>query len=100
MDNALKLIGLMRKANKISLTEQKCKEDIKSGKSELILFASDCSETVREKIRTLSEIHHVSYITCEYSKYDLASAAGSGLCSVISINDKGFSEAILKLINA
>ena len=93
------MIGLMRKANKLSLTEQKCKEDIKNGKSELILISSDCSDNVSEKIRILSDNHNIRCIRCEYTKYQLASAVGSGLCTVISINDKGFSEAFLKLIN-
>ena len=95
MDKALNLIGLMRKANKISLTEQKCREDIRCGRSKLVLIASDCSEKADEKIRLLAEKYNIRCAEAGYSKSELASAAGTGLCSVISINDNGFAEAWL-----
>ena len=100
MDKALSLIGLMRKANRISLTEDKCREDIKNGRSQLVLIASDCSERVSGKIRVLCENYDVECITAVYTEAELAAAAGSGLCSVISINDSGFSKAFLELEKA
>ena len=98
MDKALNLIGLMRKANRISLTEEKCREDIKAGRSALVIIASDCSDAVKEKISGLAAKYDVKYLISNYTKLDLASAAGSGLCSVASVNDRGFSEAFLKII--
>ena len=98
MDKALNLLGLMRKANRISLTEDKCREDIKNKRSQLVLTASDCSERVSVKIRELCEICNVRYLAVDYTKADLAAAAGSGLCSVISINDSGFAKAFLELV--
>ena len=95
MDKALNLIGLMRKANKISVTEQKCREDIRFRKSKLVLIASDCSEKAGEKIRSLAENYNIPCTEVCYTKSEMASAAGTGLCSVISINDKGFAEAWL-----
>ena len=100
MDKALNLIGLMRKANRLSLTELKCREDIKAGRSSLVLIASDCSENVRSRISDLADRHGIRYFISGYSKNDLASAAGSGLCSVISVNDRGFAEALLKILEA
>ena len=100
MDKALNLIGLMRKANRLSLTEDKCREDIKNRKSQLVLIASDCSERVSVKIRELCEKYDVKCMETDYTKADLASAAGSGLCSVLSINDSGFSKAFLELVKA
>jgi ribosomal protein L7Ae-like RNA K-turn-binding protein len=95
MDKALNLIGLMRKANKISVTEQKCREDIRFGRSKLVLIASDCSEKAGEKIRSLAESYNIRCAEVCYTKSEMASAAGTGLCSVISINDNGFAEAWL-----
>ena len=100
MDKALNLIGLMRKANRISVTEQKCREDIRAGRSKLILFASDCSETVKNKIKAFAETNGIRCTDTGYTKYELASAAGTGLCSVISINDGGFAAAFQELIKA
>ena len=97
MDKALSLIGLMRKANKISVTEQKCREDIRSGRSSLILIASDCSEKAGNRVRFLAESHHIRCADAGYTKDELACAAGTGLCSVISINDSGFAGAWLAL---
>ena len=97
MDKALKLLGLMRKANRVSLTEEKCREDIRAGRSKLVLISSDCSESVATRIRKLAENHNVKCINAGYTKYELASAAGSGLCVVISVNDSGFARAWLDL---
>ena len=85
MDKALNLIGLMRKANRVSLTEQKCREDIKAGRSSLVLIASDCSETVKCRISDLAERHGIKYIISEYSTDDL---------------DSGFAEALLKIMKS
>lgn len=91
----MNLIGLMRKANKISVTEQKCREDIRFGRSKLVLISSDCSEKAGEKIRSLAESYNIRCAEVCYTKSEMASAAGTGLCSVISINDNGFAEAWL-----
>ncbi|MBR0351936.1 MAG: ribosomal L7Ae/L30e/S12e/Gadd45 family protein [Oscillospiraceae bacterium] len=99
MDKSLSLIGLMRKANKVSVTEQKCREDIRSGRSSLILIASDCSDNAGNRIRSLAESHNIPYADAGYTKDELASAAGTGLCSVISINDSGFAGAWLAIRN-
>lgn len=98
MDKALNLIGLMKKANRISVTEAQSREDIKSGKSKLVLIASDCSEISSRKIHNLANDYGIRCMDSGYTKYELASAAGSGLCSVLSVNDSGFAEAWLKLI--
>ena len=66
MDKTLNLIGLMRKANRISLTEEKCRDDIKAGRSCLVIIASDCSGTVKEKITGLAEQYNVRAIISDY----------------------------------
>ena len=97
MDKALNLLGLMKKSNRITLTEKSCREDIISGRSKLVLTASDGSTRTIDKIRKLAEAKEIKCIDAGYTKDELAAAMGSGLCSVISINDGGFADAWLNV---
>ena len=95
----LRFIGLMKKANAASFSDSKCEEDIRSGRSCLLLFAADCSERARSRMEKIASSFHVDSIRLEFSKAELASALGSGSCSMVSINDRGFAESFLSKIS-
>jgi ribosomal protein L7Ae-like RNA K-turn-binding protein len=95
----LRFIGLMKKANAASFSESKCEEDLRSGRSCLVLFASDCSERARSRMEKIASSFQVDSILLEFTKAELASALGTGSCSMISINDCGFAESFLTKIS-
>lgn len=95
----LGLIGLCKKAGKIVAGAQLCEKEIRAGKSELVIIANDISKTGLKAITDVCNHYCVRYIMCS-DMNDLGKAVGAlGDRSVISVNDKGFSDAILKKYN-
>lgn len=94
-DRILSMIGLAKRAGKITAGTPLCEKAIKSGKSELIIIAKDISENGRKSITDACKYYSVRYI--EYSDmYVLSTAIGAeGVRVVVSVNDKGFADAIL-----
>ena len=95
----LGLIGLSKKAGKIVAGAQLCEKEIRLRKSELIIIANDISKTGLKAITDVCNHYCVRYIICS-DKNSLGKAVGAaGDRSVISVNDRGFSDAILKKYN-
>ena len=96
-DKILLMIGLAKKAGKITQGLQMCEKQIRTGNSKLIIAAGDISKNSQKAIHNICTHYKIKYI--EYSTMDeLANAVGAcAKISVISINDDGFSQAILKI---
>lgn len=95
----LGLIGLCKKAGKIVAGAALCEREIRARKSELIIIACDISNTSLKAITDICNHYSVRYIIC-CDMNSLGKAVGAaGDRSVISVNDKGFSDAILKKID-
>ena len=93
VDPCLRLLGLMRRANSISVTESSCEDDIRKHRSCLMLFASDCSQRAKDRMEKIAVSCGVETVSLRYSKTELAGALGRGACSMVSINDRGFVRA-------
>ena len=92
----LGLIGLCKKAGKVVAGAQLCEKEIRAGRSELIIIADDISDAGRKAITDICTHYKKNLIVC-CSMGELGKAVGaSSDRSVVSVNDKGFSEAILK----
>ena len=91
----LRFLGLMKKAGSISVSESYCEEDIRSGRSSLLLFASDCSGRARSRMEKIAVSYSVRTIQLPFTKAELAAALGSGSCAMISVNDHGFADSFL-----
>ena len=95
MDNVLVMIGLAKRAGKIVTGAEICEAAVKKGKSKLIIIAGDISENGRKAIPATCRYYKVKYI--EYAdKSQLGNFTGSAERAVVSVNDKGFAETILK----
>ena len=92
----LGMIGLCKKAGKIVSGAQLCEKEIRAKNSELIIIANDISPTGKKAITDICMHYSVKYIMCaDIDSLGKAVGAAGGR-SVISVNDKGFSDAILK----
>ncbi|MEE0944775.1 MAG: ribosomal L7Ae/L30e/S12e/Gadd45 family protein [Clostridia bacterium] len=99
MDKILGLIGLAKKAGRITTGSELCEDAIRRGMSKLIIIAKDISDNGCKAICDCCKHYGVKYIT--YSeKSDLGAAVGSEIRTVISINDEGFARAIEDKITA
>lgn len=99
MDKILGLIGLAKKAGRITTGSEPCEDAIRCGISKLIIIAEDISNNGLKAICDCCTYYGVKYITYA-SKTDLGAAVGSEIRAVISINDEGFARAIENKITA
>lgn len=97
LENKLKgIIGIAKKAGKIVSGAQQCEKEIRLNKSELIIIAKDISQTGEKAITDCCTHYKVKYIMC-LSKDELGRIVGAaGERTVVSVNDKGLADAILK----
>lgn len=93
------LIGLAKKAGRISCGESACKEAIRMGKSHLIVLAEDTSNNTQKNILDSCKYYKVEHFTLG-TKTELGHAVGNRYNAVISVNDEGFAKGILKHIQA
>ncbi len=90
------MIGLAKKAGKIVAGAEQCEKEIRAKKSELIIIADDISDTGLKAITDVCTHYSISHIKC-FTKSELGEAIGAlGERSVLSVNDKGFADAIIK----
>ncbi len=95
MDAVLGMIGLAKRAGKVSTGLDVAESDIRKGKSKLIIIAGDISQNGRKSVTDACNYRNVKFI--EYSdKENLGKITGAPERAVISVNDRGFAEAIFK----
>ena len=97
MDKVYGLIGLAKRAGRIAGGEFQCTGAIKDGSAELVILACDASENTKKKIMNSCEFYKVLCI--EYgTKDEHGRYTGGSDRAVITIKDKGFTDAILKIV--
>ena len=99
MTKAMGLLGLAKKAGKVASGEAACKEAVRFGSSHLILIASDASANTTKNITDSCKFYDVPYVTV-LTKELLGHAIGNEYNAVVSVNDEGFANGILKHIQA
>ena len=99
MDKILGLIGLAKRAGRITAGSELCEDAIRRGVSKLIIIADDISDNGRKAICDCCKHYRVKHITYG-KKTELGTAVGSEIRAVISINDEGFARAIEEKITA
>ena len=93
------LLGLAKRAGRLSCGEAACKEAIRMGKSYLIILASDTGPSTSKNILDSCEYYKVKHFICG-TKETLGHAVGNEFNAVLSVNDEGFANGILKHIPA
>lgn len=96
-NKALNMIGLAVRAGKAKTGGALCENAVKSGKAFLLIIAEDASNNTKDKFIQIALAYNVDYLlfsTCEL----LGKFTGNELRSVIAITDRGFKEAIKKLV--
>ena len=99
-EKILNLLGMMRRANAITIGEDKAAEIVRSGKAKLLLLASDVSENAARKAENLANGRNVQLLSLPFSREELGAALGLGGCSVAAVTDLGFASAWMKLLAA
>ena len=96
IDPILSLLGLCRRAGRMSIGCDPVKSSILKGETRLVLFAGDISRNTEKDIVYLIEEYHKDLIRLNSTKDEIGTALGK-YASVVSINDTGFAKKIKKL---
>ncbi len=101
MDNnirsALNLLGLARRAGKLSLGFDSAEESVIKKKSRLIITAVDISERTLSAFYKKAESNNINIIASNIPMADLGAAVGK-LVGVVSVNDEGFAKKLQQLL--
>jgi len=96
-DKFLSLLGLIRKAGKLTMGFDAVVIDAKSGASKLILTASDISPRSARQIAFECKDTGIDIVTIPYNVEQLSEAVGRQV-KIFSVNDDGFAKKALSLI--
>lgn len=99
MNKILSLLGFAAKAGKLAYGFEATVSSLKAKKSELVVIAEDISEKSRKEAVFFAEKVNTQHIILEGVTINDVSVAVGRKCGIISVNDKGFAEALLKANN-
>jgi ribosomal protein L7Ae-like RNA K-turn-binding protein len=92
-DKILTLLGFASKSGNLSFGADSVKESLKRSKAKLVIIASDISDKSRKEIRFFADKNNVRVIDVTYDIATLSHATGKK-GGIISVNEKGFADAI------
>ncbi len=99
-DKFLNLLGMARRAGKLSLGHDAAKGAVRFGKAHLIIVSADASERLKEEFegRVSASENDIQILLTDYTMYAIGTAIGSK-AGVLTVDDKGFAERLAQLYN-
>lgn len=91
------MLGMARRANKVSLGHDAADSSLKENKAKLVLLSSDASDRLKNEMEQSSLRYHSKCIVLDCDMKQLGAILGAKLSAVISINDTGFAQRIEEL---
>ncbi len=98
-DKVLSLLGLARRAGKISLGFDPAVDSVKSGQSRLIIITSDISPKTRKELEFSLRESGTPIHTIPFDVKALGNAVGKA-AKIVSVNDEGFAGSVMKLLGS
>ena len=95
----LSLLGICRKAGKLSSGEFGAETAVKSGHSHLVIISEEASDNTSGKFFNMCSYYHVK-IRRYADKATLGGCIGQQERAVLSINDRGLAEVLIRLLDA
>lgn len=89
------ILGLCRKAGKLSMGHDMCKAALNSDKACLCLISEESSDRIKEEFSRLCQMNSVPFFTLPLSLSEMHSIIGYK-AGVITVNDSGFADSIFK----
>ena len=90
------LLGFAAKAGKLSYGMDAAQKTVKSGKARLVTAACDVSPKSRKEAAFFAKKGAVEFLALEELDIKTLSDAVGRRCGILTINDSGFADAILK----
>lgn len=96
-DRLLSLLGICRRAGMLVIGADPSVESINKHKSRLIIFADDFSQKSLKPVLSAAHSSNIKTFRINRSKDELSFALGK-LCGVLSVEDKGFADKMVQII--
>lgn len=99
-DRVLGLLGIARRASKVSLGHDAVLSSIRDGSAYLCLMASDASDRLKNEFVSHCEKTNgkTTIIMTEYTMNEIGMCQGAKMTAVMSVNDGGFAQKITELV--
>ncbi len=100
MDKLLSLLGMCRKANKLSCGHDGAVGAVRSGKAKLCLLSSDSSDRLKKEAERETEFkkEHIPIYSLKHTMNEIGNATGLK-SAILTVDDEGFAKAMLSLLN-
>ena len=95
MDKAANYLGIMRKANAVSIGETDSGGSVKSEKAFVLCLAADASENAHKRAETFVYSRNIPLLCLPYEKAVLQRAFSRPGCSMFAITDLGLASAFV-----
>lgn len=96
--NDFGILGLCRRASRLSMGHDMCKNALRSGKARLCIIGSDSSERITDEFKNLCRENGVRLfripLTIDAIHHLIGYKAG-----VMTVDDSGFAESVMKSFN-
>ena len=96
-DRILSLLGICRRAGKLTIGADPAVEAVTKHKARLVIFANDFSKGSLKPVLLAAHENSVKTLELNRSKNEISAAVGK-LCGVMAVEDKGFAEKLCMLI--
>lgn len=96
-EKLLSLLGIARRAGRLSLGFDAAADAMKNGSSCLLLLACDLSQRSYGSITYIATQNNTGTMRLDITMEQLGSAVGKRQTGIISVNDKGFADKLKTL---
>lgn len=94
----MNLLSMAQRANKLLSGEFAVEKSVPTGKTKLLLVASDASEASKKQYSDMAHAYNVP-LYFVLTKDDLGQCIGKAYRAVAAVTDRGFSKALIKLLD-
>ncbi len=98
MNKILSVLGLVRRASKLSIGFNETVSAAKNKKARLTVYSNDVSPKTAKEVRFVSEKYGVPCIALDCTMEQLSVSIGVK-AGVVAVNDRGFAEKLISLHN-
>ena len=100
MDNALRMLGLAKKAGRLEIGEEPVGAVARARKAKLLLLAADAAPNTARRAAHFGEAGNVLFLTVPFTKAELGMAVGRTSCAMLAFTDPGFAASFVEKLAA
>lgn len=97
-EKIVNLLSMAQRAGCLSSGDFIAERMLKKGQAALVLMATDTAENNEEKYKFLCEEYQVP-LRKLFTKEELGKTIGKEFRAVVTVNDRGFAKALLKILD-